>query len=67
MFVLFLIFHIYHEADKKVALRAKAKNEMMKEQLRGCSFRPNIGKPSSGGEYVIEQTRKEREGGGEGE
>eukprot|EP00026_Physarum_polycephalum_P001786 Phypoly_transcript_01789.p1 GENE.Phypoly_transcript_01789~~Phypoly_transcript_01789.p1 ORF type:complete len:1014 (+),score=276.22 Phypoly_transcript_01789:85-3126(+) len=53
-----LVERLYHEADKKVAMRAKAKNEMMKEQLRGCSFRPNISKPPSGDDPPPEVPQK---------
>jgi hypothetical protein len=50
---------MYHEADKKVALRAKAKNEMLKEQLRGCSFKPNIGKPLIDNKYAENREKGE--------
>lgn len=35
---------LFHEADQRIALRAKAKNDLLEEQLRTCSFHPKVKK-----------------------
>jgi len=40
-----VIERLYHEADTRVAQRAKAKNELETEILKECSFKPAIIKP----------------------